>query len=718
MVAGLFALLPARACNAQSNDTSTTDQASVPATQRAELSARLTARNATQADRDEAASRLAALNTPVANAALLAVLNSGTHDAQLAVARAQALSAQPDPAFIDPLAARLGGDRSLDEAAARALSRLGSFPAAAQRLLNFARDNRQPPGLRAIVIRACSAIVEKSVAGALVDLLNDENTTIQNAAADALADLTGMTNIGRELAAWKKWYTANAGKTDDAWKLLVYPQRDARLDEIAQRHIRLLDELDQVLTQEFQSAPDKNATVMRYLTSPDPEVRAIGAHLVGDSFLNGLAAPTEAQKQRLSELVSDSDAHVRLQAARTLKAINFSGAIDAMMAQLPLETDPEVKAALVAAIAQIGDIRAVPLLRKLLSDPSLSVQRAAVDALRTLGPAYYKADRDGAHDLALQLWNLYQQRAKDSGTGDLQAACIEAIAPLRESSLVLPLVRLLDPDQSDPMRAAVLRALGDLGDPNTDDAIRTWLLQETQPTIRLDALDALGKAGSFGADAEALYSFFKPDTTEPEPAVRERAWQVFQALLPTASKEMLNAWAGSQLLKEPNHRLGVLLELNRKLTADRSLEDLALQQQNTGDTYLKLEPPQYDQAAKYFQSALAYWQGQNVSNEVTENLVTQLMNSLLKSQQYADAARFAEKMISSSRSQQQTMGSLILEEAERLQNSTDAASSSADHANALNLIDQAMKMKPPLDGSYLDDLRGIQKQLRQKLPQQ
>jgi len=657
---------------------------------------------------------LVSLGDAAAKASLLSALTGGGHDAQLAVARAEADALAPDPQFIEPLANLLGGDRNLDEAAARALARLADAPAARQHLLDFVRDTRQPAGLRAVVIRACSAIVDRHVAGALVDLLNDdrEGASVQNAAADALIDLTGLPELGREPAAWKRWDAANAGKPDDAWQFGVYRTRDARLDQIAQRHARLLTALDSVLTAEFQSALDKNATVMRYLNSTEPEVRAVGAGLVREAFLSGEAAPTDAQKQRLTELVSDSDSHVRLETAKTLKAINYGAALDAMAAQLSIERDPDVKVALTGAIAQIGEISAVPLFRRLLHDPSIAVERAAAEALRTLGAAFYKADPNGAHELALELWNVYQQHAKDP---DLQAACIEAIAPLHEMSLVLPLVRLLDPDQSERVRAAALRALGDLGDPNTDDAIRTWLLQEPEPSVRLDALDALGKTGTFGADADALYSFFSPKTSEQDPAVRDRAWQVFQLLLPTASKQALNDWAATRLAHEPAHRLAVLLALNAKLQQDHDLVDLALHRQDTGDTYMKLGQP--DNAARYFGQALDYWLSQNGPNEVTENLVSQEMTALLKSRQYADAAQFAEKMISASPQQQQTMGALIVQEADALRDSAAANPNSTDRADAQRLIDEAMKMKPPLDGSYLDELRNIQNELQQK-PQQ
>jgi HEAT repeat protein len=713
MVAGLAALLHARASSGQSAATS----ALTPVTQPAALPAELTARNVSQADRDEVARKLVGSGDPQAEAALLAALNNAGHDAQLSVARAEADAPHPNPDFIEPLANLLGGDRSLDEAAARALARLGDSPAARQHLLDFIRDTRQPAGLRAVVIRACSAIVNRGVATALVNILNDERetATVQNAATDALIDMTGLTDLGREPAAWKHWNDVNATKSDDAWKLTVYTTRDARLDEIAQRHTRLLNALDAVLTEGFQASADKNATVMRYLNATEPEVRAVGARLVRDAFLSGEATPTEGQKLRLTELVGDSDPHVRLETAKTLKAINFAGALDAMMRQLASERDPDVEIALAGAIAQTGDIRAVPMFRRMLKDPSAAVKRAAAEALRSLGAAYYKADPAGAHQLALELWSLYQQRAKDPGSSELQAACIDAIAPLHELSLEIPLVHLLDPDQSERVRAAALRALGDLGDPNTDDPIRTWLGQEPEPSVRLDALDALGKTGTFGADADALYGFFNTRTSEQDPTVRDRAWQVFQALLPTASKQALNNWASTRLQNEPTYRLAVLLALNAKLLQDRDLDNLAISRQNTGDTYMKLGQP--DKAAHYYGPALDYWQGQNVSNEVTDTLVSAQMTALLKSRQYSDAATFAAKMIAASSQQQNTMGPLIVQEADALRDSAAANPNTPDAVDARHLIDEALKMKPPLDNSYQDDLRNIQKELQQK-PQQ
>lgn len=708
IVAGVAVILPARARSAQAA-TATQPAAATPT----DPATVLLSKSAAQADRDEAALQLFSFQTPEARSMLLNALRNGGHDVLLAVARALADDPHPDPQFVEPLAALLGGERNLNEAAARALARLGNFPAARQHLLEFARDGHESVGSRVAVVHALGSIVDRQVAAELVNLLNDphEADAIQSAAAAALLDMTGLGDLGSQPDGWKKWFDANSAKPDDAWRLMVYETRDARLQVIAERHSRILTQLDAILTDQFQNAPDKNAAVMHDMNSPEPEIRAIGARLIRDAFLGGIAVPTDVQEQRLTALVSDSDPQVRLEAARTLKAINYSAAFDAMLAQLSRERNADVKIALIGALAQIGDLRAVPALRKLLHDPSLAVAAAAAEGLRGLATALYKSDINAAHDLAMELWSVYQQRANEPGSPEFQAACVEALAPLREPSLVLPLTHLLDPDQTEHMRAAALHALGELADPNTDDAIRNWLPQEPDATVRVDAIDALGKTGSFGADADALYSFFGPQSTERDPTVRDRAWTVFQGLLPGAPKQVLNQWV-QRLAREPEHRLAVLLELDRKLAADNDQENLAPAEENTGDTYMKLGQP--DQAAIFFRKALEYYQQQHVANVVTEGLVTELMNALLKAKKYPDAARFAEQIISANRADQQTMGQMIVQEADTMRAAADQNPNGTDRADALRLIGEALKMQPPLDGSYQDDLRNLQKELLQK----
>ena len=351
------------------------------------------------------------------------------------------------------------------------------------------------------------------------------------------------------------------------------------------------------------------------------------------------------------------------------------------------------------------------MLTRLLHDPSTTVARYAAEALRALTPALFKGDKARAADMATQLWQVAMQRNQEPGGVELEAACIEALAPLRDQSLVLPLMRLLDPQEAARTRSAALHALGELGDPNTDDAIRNWLAQEPEASAGLTRWTHWERPGASAPTPTALYGIFGPRSSEPDKTVRERAWQVFQALLPSAPKQLLNNWA-ARLLKEPEQRISVLAELNRKLLQDRDLENLAISQENTGDTYLKLRQPA--QATAYFQKALEYYESQHVENQVTEHLVGELMSSYLSSRQYPEAAKFAQKMISANRSQQQTMGSMIVQATDALRDAAAQTPDGNDKADAMRLIDEALKMNPPLAASYQDDLRSIQKELQQK----
>lgn len=681
------------------------------------LSAALGGRGSTQSQRDEAARRLLSRGSTPAIDILLQALKERGHDPALAVARALADDPRPDPRFIEPLESVLGTEPNLHEAAARALAQLSSNDSVRARLISFARDTHQPAATRLAVIHALGSVVDRDVAQTLLDLLTDETLggpPIQNAAADALGEMTGLTENARNSQRWHDWFASIAAKKDSDWKAAVYPGRAARLESAEQKYNHLANELDSILTEQYQSAPtakEKNAAVMRYLNSPEADVRLIGTRIVRDGFLNTGSVPQQAP-DRLKELVGDSDRRVRLEVARTLKTINYQGAQDAMLTQLSQEQDPDVKTALIGAVAQIGGIKSVPLLRRLLHDPSLRVAAAAADSIRSLGPAIFKGDPKRATEIAQELWALYQQHSQEPGAVDFSVTALQAIGPLRDTSLVIPLTKLLDNAQPERIRGAALRAIGDIGDPHAFDPVNLWLGQEPSPNVRIDAIDALGKTGSFSDDAITLYGFFGPRSQEPSSEVRQRAWLVFQNLLPTASKESLATWA-QRLNGDPARLIDLQQALNSKLQKDGDLEQLAYSQQSTGETLLRLNRPQ--DAVTNFQAALDYWEGNKNDPSVTDRLVGQLMDALLQSRQYQQAAVFAGKEIAANRAQQETMGSKIENEADRLLGDADKKNDTAELKDALNLISEAMKIKPALDQRYQLHLTATQKQAQERL---
>ena len=207
---------------------------------------------------------------------------------------------------------------------------------------------------------------------------------MQAAAADALAEMSGITDNGRSAARWQQWFAANAGRSRAEWKAAIYPGRVARLEDAAQRYSRLSADLSSILTEQYQAAPtvkEKSAAVMRYLNSPEADIRLVGARIVRDAFLaaQSLAQPVQ---DRLKDLIGDSDPRVRLEVAKTLRATNAPGTIDLLLTQLSQEQDSDVKVELIGALAQTGELRSVAVLRKLAHDENARVATAAIEAVR------------------------------------------------------------------------------------------------------------------------------------------------------------------------------------------------------------------------------------------------------------------------------------------------------------------------------------------------
>jgi hypothetical protein len=101
---------------------------------------------------------------------------------------------------------------------------------------------------------------------------------------------------------------------------------------------------------------------------------------------------------------------------------------------------------------------------------------------------------------------------------------------------------------------------------------------------------------------------------------------------------------------------------------------------------------------------------------VTGQLVPHLIDSMLASQEYQQLTGLAQDLLANSDSvdlkrYHQDIGSAIRTEAEQLRNRREY-----DRASAL--ITTALKMNPPLDRFYVEQLQQLQKQIAQERPRQ
>lgn len=670
-----------------------------------QLGARLADDAATQADRDEAARRLAYRHTPAANLILGRMLQAaGNRAGQLAVAKALAGDSNPDPQFINPLFALIGVDRPLTEAAVQALSAYTGNTEVFSRLASLATAAPQRE-TRLAAIKALGSSIEKGTAETLITLLTDDNEPqlIRNAAADALVAMTGLESNGRDAGLWQQWWAVSRDLAEPQWRVGLLDKRAARYDQMQLRLGQMRDEMQAVLFSQYQAMTDaqRPEALLRYLRSAEPAIRAVGARIVYNDKLNNRAIP-DPIKQQLRQMVGDSASEVRIEVARALRVINDPEALEPLLAQLAQEPDEQVRAEIAQALTPIGDLRAVDPLLQLLQDPSPKVAEAAARALRELGPQA----RDKSPELASRIAAALRRVVEDR-TGQPEAAlresCIEAMVTLRDPSLRDLFYRLLKPNESPVIRRAALDGLGEYRDPKMADRIVQVLLNDRDEAVRMAAVRALEKCATFEI-APTLYQQLDP-ANETSAKVRDAVWNLLQLLFPEAPKEVLPEWA-QRFNDQPERRLIILKALAEKQVKDKDEEPLAYTRENIGQVYMRLNQPA--EAAAYFRLALDYWRSRQDRGMVTQGLIRQALEALLRSRQYEAAIQFAAPLLKEDPTYQEIIGAQIRSEA-------NALLQSEEWAEVIKLVAEADKMTPPLDSRYISVLHSLSDQARTKL---
>jgi HEAT repeat protein len=682
------------------------------------LQAVLVQADARQGDRDEAAARLVSRGTPQADEILRDAIINGPRDARLAVARAVIDDPTPAVDLITPLSdlLRLGADQrpvpTLVDAAAQALASYRRVPEAVDELIRFALDGAQPAEARARVVRALGRVVDPAAADLLVRLVRTERGALRAAAAEALADLTGIRDNGQDANRWAQWQrnsAALAAQNPDRWRAELLEARAANLDRLRRRREALVEALDARMLAQYQEAARQQRgsdVLLAMLNSELPDEREQAARLVTRAFQNQDPV-SERVRDRLVALVGDSDADVRYAVAVTLTNLNHRGALAAELTQLAQERDERVKIALCEALGKIEDPVAAPLLAALLSDPSPRVFAAAAGALSRVA-----RDLRGAGDLPPQTLRLLTQAAANrAGVSEsVRIAAIDALGALRAPDFVELAQRLLFGPQADPsvqVRQATLRALGAVGNPAATDIITRALREDRDPGVRSAAVDALGRVGNLPEHGSLLLDYTSP-RNEPEEEVRRKAWEAYQALLQRATTVQLTS-EQNNLKGDPVRRAVVLEELCRKLEQSPAPQDkavLAFNRENLGDVYMSLKPPEPGKAAPNLRRALDYFVQNGAQENVTTPLIGKVIDAYLRSKDYAQAARFAEQTMTREPAQSAEMGRLIKQEADRLRSPTVN-----DTRGAIQLIDEAMKMNPSLEPRHRDDLRQIRQDI-------
>ncbi len=193
-------------------------------------------------------------------------------------------------------------------------------------------------------------------------------------------------------------------------------------------------------------------------------------------------APSGTAAKALLKAIDDPDRDVRLSALGALGECDQQAVKPALLKR---SEDPDVEVAIIASegLARMGDPSGVPSLIDILEAQPVSSEEGY--ALRIVeGFRKLKDKRTSLPLLNLLLCN----------DALLRLRAVESLGQGSDRSCRPSLEKLLKFDQSDDVRIAAAKALGDLGDPEAHEALQGALNDTTQ--VRLKAVIALGQLRS------------------------------------------------------------------------------------------------------------------------------------------------------------------------------------------------------------------------------
>ncbi len=353
-------------------------------------------------------------------------------------------------------------DSSVRAQAIRALG-VRSVVSSANDITPFLKDTDAEVRLQAAT--ALGRIAEKSIASSLVGALADDDR-------------------------WVRFAVRSALKRTGNWPVImpVLSNADNRIREQAW------------LT--FTGAYDENAANILadiVAKNPDGKVRARAVELLAQvayqqplwdgkwwgtqPVLGKAPAKTIAwvstlrASRSLATALEDSDAAVRRAAVTGLSQIPAGDVLPKLRARVSIETDLEVKRAIVAALGDQKDAEAMPLLAEILRGNDGPMLTAALTAAEKIG-----------NDPAKKAITEFLSRA-DLSAGELARAC-DVAGTLKMTVAAATLASHLRHNDSG-VRVAAAKALGKIAPSNLGDTL-VAVLSDTNADVKREAIKALG----------------------------------------------------------------------------------------------------------------------------------------------------------------------------------------------------------------------------------
>ena len=457
---------------------------------------------------------------------------------QIAVAEAIASQGTGQQMFVEPLMAMLTGtEPTVRPAAARALAAYKTG-GAADKLLAIARDEKADKTVRLVTISALQRVLDRQAVDVLIQLVDNQDLAIRNAAAESLAKLTNIRDFAGDPKKWKKWWSQNKTKPASAWLADLAESLAREKTRLEDENTELKTRLATAMTDYYAATPAamQDKLLIGFLKDPLSDVRLVGVRLTDRRVSTSGEVPEEIRAQ-LCAMLADDDSRIRRSTALLEANLGDPNAADLLLGRLKVEEIPEVKQGLLTAVGQLKDPKVVGPVLKEVDSKDAPVAAAAAAALARVALA---APLKGAiHDLAVKvLLARYADSSSSSVNGyapALREALLTAMGTIADENFI-PAMRSALADAAATVRLAGVKGLAQFRKPELTDAV-AGLAGDDDRGVRQAVLDALGLIAG-ARDLQTVLKRTEP-AVEPDATVREKAWAVAMAILAKADAQTL-----------------------------------------------------------------------------------------------------------------------------------------------------------------------------------
>ncbi len=485
-------------------------------------------------------------DTPQARALVVELLKLHENPAaQQAICQGIARNARTHPhrldkSFVEPLIELLGS--SSENVRAAASGALADFPGAEVVVELGALAGRSDVAMDrrlAAIDAMVSKVDSRAVVRELMALLEADVPEITAHVVAALEPVSRET-FGADLERWGAWWKEKSALDEEAWltdRLHLYRGRvhslQRELDSAHaladRRHSAMSARTSRLQWDLFHSlGPDqKQAKLAEWLVDPLPEIILVSLDLIRARMADEGQRPQGEVLLALVKLLSEGTPAISLAVLEIVQNLkNEPSVVQAVLAQVAGEAEPEVRHALIKALGRLDSPEAVPTLVLEIASPHSSqvcVGEAAIALGRIAAGGYKVEPLDDALDALKSRYKLA------SGDGDtLRAALLTAMAGVGDPAFAPEFLDAIESDSASVVRPA-MRGLRAIADNSKLPRFRT-LTAHTDPLVRVAAVQAVGELGGQDADLESVLTRLNPTIETSEP-VREAAWTAFQDLL-------------------------------------------------------------------------------------------------------------------------------------------------------------------------------------------